>query len=69
MNDYENKLKDLANVLASNEKAPYSKVKTLMSELSLNYSEDPIDQLNQVLLALHKLKKEKSPEPSKEKHH
>ena len=69
MNDYENKLKDLANVLASNEKPPHSKVKTLMSDLSLNYSEDPIDQLNQVLLALHKLKKEKSPEPNKEKHH
>ena len=72
MNDYQQKLKNLADLLASDEKAAsfdISDIKNRMIELNLKFSNDPIDQLNQVLLALHELKNSKKTQTNQEKHH
>jgi len=70
MKKYQQKLKELADLLASDEEAAKPiEIKERMNELELTYSEDPIDQLNQVLLALHELKNSKKPQLNQEKHH
>jgi len=69
MNDYQTKLKSLADILASEDQAPSDEVRRLMTELNLEYSEDQIEQLNQVLLALHELKMSKKPQMKQENHH
>ena len=69
MNEYQTKLKDLADILDSEHQRPSDEVRKLMSDLNLNYTDDPIDQLNQVLLALHELKQSKKPQINQEKHH
>ena len=70
MNDYQQKLKSLADLLASDKGTDKSEVEKQMKELNLKYSDDPIDQLNQVLIALHELKNTNKKTPiNQEKHH
>lgn len=69
MNNYQQKLKNLADILAAEENIAASEIEERMNELNLKYSEDPIDQLNQVLLALHELKNSKKAQSNQEKHH
>ena len=69
MKDYQEKLKNLADILASNKDTATDEIEKRMEELGLKYSDDPINQLNQVLLALHELKNSKEPQENQEKHH
>ena len=69
MKDYQEKLKNLADILASDKDTATDEIEKRMEELGLKYSDDPINQLNQVLLALHELKNSKEPQENQEKHH
>lgn len=69
MKNYQQKLKELADILASDEKINNLEIEERMKELDLQYSDDPINQLNQVLLALHELKNRNKAQTNQEKHH
>lgn len=69
MKNYQQKLKELADILASDEEINNIEVKKRMNELDLQYSDDPINQLNQVLLALHELKNRNKTQSNQEKRH
>lgn len=55
--NYAQNLKDFADKLASDDNLSESEIKKTMSTLGLVYTEDEIERLNRVLLALHPISK------------
>jgi len=55
--NYARDLKNFADKLASDDCLSESEIKTTMAKLDLIYTEDEIERLNRVLLALHPISK------------